>query len=173
MKNLQQLWYIQYVRGKPHDLISSYVADRYQYVNALNSVHPRINVACGAPQGSCLGSLLFLLYVNNIISASNFDTTLFPDDTCLMIANKNLKQLETSVTAELERINSWFRQNKLTLNETKTHYLSINKKPHKSCNNDFKIFLNKVVINRASTVKYFGVPIDEKLNWDSHVQNLS
>ena len=61
----------------------------------------------------------------------------------------------------------------LGLNETKTHYLLINKQPRKSCNLDFKIFLNKVVINKAFTVKHLRVFIDKKLNWDSHVQNLS
>ena len=86
-----------------------------------------------------------------------------------MMADKNLKQLETKVSADLRRINSWFRQNKLTLNETKTHYLLINKQPHKSCNSDFKIFLKKVIINRASTVKYLGLFIDEKFILESHI----
>ena len=94
------------IRGKPHDLISSYLVDRYRYVKAFYSVPPRINVACGILQGSCLGPLFFLLYVNDIPSASNFDTALFTDNTCLMIVEKTLKQLETKVTAKLERMNS-------------------------------------------------------------------
>ena len=105
----------------------------------------------------------FLLCVNDIPSASNFDTTLFADETCLMMADKNFKQLETKVTAELKRINLWFHQNKLTLNKTKIHCLVINKQPCKSCDNDFKIFLNRVVINRAYMVKCFGMFIDKKL----------
>ena len=55
-------------------------------------------MAYDLPQGSCLGPLLFLLYVNDIPSASNFDAILFADDTCLMMADKNLKELETRVT---------------------------------------------------------------------------
>ena len=122
-------------------------------------------MACDIPQRSCLAPLLFLLYVNDIPSASNFHTISFADDTCLMMADKNLKQLETWVTAELELINSWFRQNKFTVkNEIKTHHLLIIEQPHKPCNSDFKIFLNKVVINRASTVKYLWLFIDGKLN---------
>ena len=80
-------------------------------------------MVCGVPHGSCLEPLLFSLYVNDIPSASNFDATLFADDICLMVADNNLKQLETRVTTELKRINSWFRQNKLTLTETKIHHL--------------------------------------------------
>ena len=105
------------IRGKPHVLMSSYLAHRYHYVKVFNSVCTSINVDCGVPQGSCLGPLLFFLYVNDIPSASNFGKTIFADDTCLMMADKNLKQLETRVPAEIERINSWFRQNKLTLNK--------------------------------------------------------
>ena len=79
------------IRGKPHDLISTYLTDRYQYAKDLNSVSPRINMACGVPQGFFLGPLCFLPYANDIPSAYNFDATLFADDTCLMTANKNLK----------------------------------------------------------------------------------
>ena len=64
-------------------------------------------------RGFAMG-LFFLLYVNRIPSDINFDTILFSDDTCSMMAYKNLKQLETWVIAKLERTNSWFRQNKLT-----------------------------------------------------------
>ena len=62
------------------------------------------NVSCGVPQGSCLGSLLFLLYINDISLISNFDTTLFADDTCLMMADNNLKNLEHKVQIELKKI---------------------------------------------------------------------
>ena len=72
------------------------------------------NIICGVPQGSTLGPLLFLLYINDISTASKFISILFADDTCLIMNNKNLKTLEDMCNRELKEIDVWFRANKLT-----------------------------------------------------------
>ena len=93
-----------------------------------------------------------LLYINDISLISNFDTTLFADDTCLMMADNNLKNLEHKVQIELKKVNSWLCQNKLSLNFSKTNYMITNKQPLKTCQCNLKIALNGITINRAHTV---------------------
>ena len=129
-------------------------------------------VSCGVPQGSCLGPLLFLLYINDVSLISNFNTTLFADDTCLMMADNNLKNLEHKVQIELKKVNSWLCQNKLFLNFSKTNYMIINRQPLKTCRCNFKIALNGITINRAHAVKYLGLFIDDNLKWTSQINYL-
>ena len=117
--------------------------------------------------GSCLGPLLFLLYINDISLISNFDTTLFADDTCVMMADNNLKNLEHKVEIEQKKVNFWLYQNKLSLIFSKTNYMTINKLPLETCQCNFRTALNSIIINRAHTVKYLGLFIDDNFNWTS------
>ena len=161
------------IRGKTLDLLTSYLKNRYQYTNVRKFMSSYTKVSCGVPQGSCLGPLLFLLYINDISLISNFDATLFADDTCLMMADNNLKNLEHKVQIELKKVNSWLCQNKLSLNFSKTNYMLINKQPLKTCQCNFEIVLNGITINRAHTVKYLGLFIDDNLKWTSQINYLS
>ena len=115
----------------------------------------------------------FLLYINDILLISNFDATLFANDTCLMMADNNLKNLEHKVQIELKKVNSWLYQNKLSLNFSKTNYMIINKQPLKTCLCNFKIALNGTTSNRAHTVKYLWLFIDNNLKWMSQINYVS
>ena len=80
-------------------------------------------ISCGVPQGSILGPLLYLLYVNDLKNASNIlDTMMFADDTNLIFTHKDITYLFEIVNQELENINQWFVSNKLSLNIEKTKY---------------------------------------------------
>ena len=94
------------IRGKLLDLLTSYLKNRYQYTNVRKFMSSYTKVSCGVLQGSPLGLLLFLIYINDISLISNFDTTLFADDTCLMMADNNLKNLEHKVQIKLKKVNS-------------------------------------------------------------------
>ena len=81
-------------------------------------------VTCGVPQGSIIGPLLFILYINDMDNVSKkIFPILFADDTTVLIEGNNLDVIIVSLNSELDRINTWLKSNKLSLNVTKTHYM--------------------------------------------------
>ena len=125
----------------------------------------------------CLKGLLlgcyFFFYVNDLPLSSNFKTTLFACDTLLQLSDYNIKKLEKRVNGELNKINVWLRNNKISLNISKINYMLIDNYINASTNNNFEIKLQQNVINRVRNVKYLGMLIDNDLNWDPHIKQLS
>ena len=103
------------VRGLPLQLLTSYISERIQYTVVNNHKSNIRSVTCGVPQGSTLGPLLFIIYINDLPLASNLNTKLFADDAVLTLSNKCLKTLNTSVNCELGKIDDWIKINKLTV----------------------------------------------------------
>ena len=133
------------------------------------------DVAWGVLQGSILGLVLFLIYVNDLQYASNLlDLIMFSDDTNLSYAEENIKKLFDIVNIELQKISQWFISNKLSLNVTKTKYSFFHKPSKKDnillvlpklsiCNNEIK---------RSESIKFLGVFLDENLTWKDHIRYL-
>ena len=136
------------IRGLPLKLIRSYLTNRYQYTKIIDSKSSKLNITCGAPQGSTMGPLLFLMYINNLPWATNFATTLFADDAYLMLC-KSLSTLESNVNRELYRLDIWLRQNKLSLN--------ISNNSQRMADSKFAISINSTELARTRAVKYMGI----------------
>ena len=84
-----------------------------------------------------------------------------------------MTNLENRANEQLTNIDIWLRSNKLSLNYSKTTYLLINKPPRISVSSEFKLVINQNIIERATSVKYLGVYLDEKLTWSNHLQQHS
>ena len=149
-------------RGKSNDLIKSFLTGRQQFVSINGYDSDKRNISCGVPQGSTLGPLLFILYINDLIySLQKSTSSHFADDTCIMYANKKLKSLETTLNTELKGVTDWLQANRLSLNIDKTKLLIFHSKYQKANLDSFSIEMKDKKIKRVETVRYLGIFIDD------------
>ena len=99
----------------------SYLSDRQQIVDVNGILSNAKDVTCGVPQGSILGPLLFLIYVNDMPGAVKCKLLLYADDSALMVSGRNVTEIETTLTVELNSIHKWLVDNKLSLHLGKTN----------------------------------------------------
>ena len=112
------------IRGFALKWFESYLHSRQQYVFLDGAFSATIHVNCGVPQGSILGPLLFILYINDIATCSEIlRLILFADDTNIFYSNSDRSEIENVVNAELRKLSTWFKANKLSLNATKTNFI--------------------------------------------------
>ena len=158
------------IRGIAHDWFRSYLANRYQYVS-VNGVNSEIGkLEHGVPQGSILGPLLFVIFINdlpNIFAGAHF--ILYADDANIIITGKNITELENKINTLIPRLTSWVGVNSLKLNTTKTKYMLISN----TVKHDFDIVIHNHTIARVTQDRFLGVIIDEKLTFKSHRQALA
>jgi exonuclease III len=154
------------IRGIVLDWFSSYISNRLQYVSINNSKSKMLPISCGVPQGSILGPLLFLIYVNDMVNCSALlKFILFADDTNIFYSTKNHGFTENIINDELNKLSIWFRVNKLSLNIKKTNFIVFGKLPQ----NSLELKIENERIERVKTAKFLGVVIDEKLKWREHI----
>lgn len=111
-------------RGIINQWFSSYLASRFQTTQNNSHISDKLEITCGVPQGSVLGPLLFLLYINDIYQCSEtLAFYLFADDTNILYADKSLKSLEQTVSRELDHLYDWLTANKLSLNIKKSNFV--------------------------------------------------
>ena len=154
------------VRGVVKDWFRSYLSDRKQYVIYNGKTSLLRDVVCGVPQGSVLGPLLFLLYINDILNCSKLlKFILFADDTNLFYSNKDINTLINVVNTELRNLAEWFRANRLSLNINKTHYIFFS---HKLLPSNLSICIDDIVLEKVASTKFLGIIIDSKCTWRAH-----
>ena len=149
----------------------SYLDNRKQYVFYNGSKSNDQYISCGVPQGSILGPLLFILYINDLSNISESLTSiLFADDTTVIVESDSVSDAIALMNLELIKLNIWLQANKLTLNTTKTHYMVFDRGRKQSGNN--LLTLNNKSIGYVKFTKFLGVIIDEQLNWLNHISYM-
>ena len=117
------------IRGVPNKWFSSYLSNRKQYVSINNSNSILSDISCGVPQGSILGPILFIIYVNDLNSVSQqLRYIMFADDTNLFLTGNSIETIESLMNRELCNLIEWFQANLLSLNISKTNYIVFSKK---------------------------------------------
>ena len=112
------------IRGLAYQLFCSYLNNRSQFVQCNNASSGFQSITRGVPQGSVLGPILFLIYINDIINASSkFQFIMYADDTNLLLADKDINSLHFHLSTELNSVSQWLKSNKLKLNVKKSHYI--------------------------------------------------
>ena len=144
---------------------NSYLSGRTQFVD-LGGVHSKLNtISCGVPQGSILGPLLFLIYVNDMISVIGKECNLFlyADDSALAVTSKSLSFIEQTLTANMEALSEWLCINKLSLHLGKTECILFHSKRRIKDSQPLCITCNGVKLRTTKCIKYLGAYIDEAM----------
>jgi len=164
-------------RGVCLNWFRSYLVGRTQFtvINGVNS--PMISTNSGIPQGTVLGPLLFILYINDITnSVTKSKIKLFADDSNLFVISDSLKALFYTAESELSSISDWICANKLFVNYEKTNFMVF--VPPRLIGGSHNLLIPSVllfndhVINLVHSVKYLGIMIDDKLSWSDHINYL-
>ena len=161
------------VRGTSLQWFKSYLYERKQYVYINGECSELKLISCGVPQGSVLGPLLFLIYINDLPNISNkLDLYLFADDTNIYYEDESLGNLEKKVNKELKNLYLWLSVYRLALNIEKTNFVIFHPfNKHLKYNETIKI--HKKAITEKQSIKYLGILIDSTLSWKDHITNLS
>ena len=165
-------------RGIINIWFSSYLQGRTQTTQIGPHLSERLDSTCRVPQGSVLGPLLFLLYMNDIQESSDkLSFYLFVDDTNFLFANKNLKSFEFDVNHKLNKVYDWLIASKLTLNIKKSNFVILCPAQRKlSYQPKIVMFDNKqnmkVAPEHKDYVKYLRILIDKNLSWKHHIDHI-
>ena len=134
----------------------------------------KLGIKCGVPQGSILGPILFLIYINDITKVSRLlQLLLFADDTNIFLEHRDIKALNEIVNSELVKLADWFSANCLSLNVSTTNFIIFCSSKKKYNPNLINISLNDHQITQIKHTEFLGVYVDERLNWEEHVKQLS
>ena len=154
---------------------SSYLKERKQKTFANGVLSDSCTIKCGIPQGSILGPLLFLVYINDLPSCDLYSKVrMFADDTSLTIASDNTNILEQKMNHDIFEIQMWLKANKLSLNVVKTKYMIIaSQNKIRQLEHQFQIEVNQQPLKREKGYKYLGIEIDESLTWKDYINRIS
>ena len=161
------------VKGVALKLFESYLSNRKQITVIEDCISVMDIIEWGVPQGSVLGPLLFLIFINDIPYASDLGTWLFADDTALVLSALNIVLLQEKMNIEVDKIQDWLLANKLSVHYVdKSQYMLINSNITKRVDDDFELKMGGHILDRTKSYRYLGLLVDDRFSWENHVNEL-
>ena len=160
------------IRGTSLQWFRSYLSNRSQYVsiNGTGINSNSRNLSYGVPQGSILGPLLFLIYINDFTKSSEeLSFILFADDSNIFFSHSNLNYLVNKVNIELKYVANWLNVIKLSLNIAKTNFMLFS---NSAIEIPCEVKIHNSVIKKTDCCKFLGLFIDSGLKWNNHIDHL-
>jgi len=153
--------------------IQNYLTNRKQFVHVYGTNSNYHDIKLGIPQGSILGPILFILYINDLPNAlKDSSSILFADDTSIFFSHKDIHKLMSTLSNELANVDIWLQANRLSINISKTNYILF-KPRQKQINYNISLSYRNQLLERKTFTKFLGIYIDESLTWKPHINYIS
>lgn len=165
------------IRGNANELLKSYLTNRTQVTKINGAISDERVIKCGVPQGTVLGPILFLLYVNNLYENSNGGKIIsYADDTVIIYRGKTWTEVKQKAEEGFTKLLKWFHNHLLTINYEKTKYMSFSY--HKNMQPSFRKLKietqpQQIEIDNTNNIKYLGIHLDCHLRWDIQADKLN
>ena len=149
----------------------SYLSSRYLRTSCGQELSEPLPCSLGVPQGSILGPLLFIVYINDLPGTVQYaEVSLYADDTVLYYFSASVDDIENKLNDDLKMVGDWFKRNQLTLNISKTKVMLFGSRRKTAKVSAISIHVHTKMVERVNEYKYLGVVFSSNLTWSSHIE---
>ena len=153
------------------NFIMNFIENREYFVSANGHISHTRTVNIGVPQGSTLGPLLFLLYINDMVNCSNvLNFSLFADDSTASHSDSDLNTALDTLKVEFTKVLEWLSANKLIINLQKTHLMLFTNRARPA---SISLNIDDSIITEQTETKFLGIIVDNQLNWKAHIKHIT